>query len=952
MASEGSGNPPDTLRRVHWRKVEQLFQELVDLADAEPRLRLLEAVEAESPELRQELESLLAVHQQSTAALRGALLAAPAPPGSDTGWVGRQLGVYRVISELDRGGMSRVYLARRNDLEFEKQVVIKTIEPELLSPALVQRFLQERQILASLEHPGIASLLDGNTTEEGVPYLVMEHVDGQPIDRFCDEQRLSIQARLKIFLGVCEAVEEAHRRLIIHRDLKPGNILVDTQGRPKLLDFGIAKILEPNPGADLGSVGNVAATHAHQRPMTPRYASPEQVEGLQLSTATDVFSLGIVLYELVVGAYPFERQNRLRAEASSRWQPTRPSQALRRTDAEQTPTSVAEVARRRGCSPRALLRQLGGDLEAILFKAVQAEPSTRYASVAELSEDLRSVLEHRPVRARRITAAYRFGKLLRRNPISSSVVATAAVVLVIAGVALARAERRASRERDAAEQALGFLTGVFRASDPFRAGNSPVTLRELLDAGSQKIDADLAENPEVQARMLDVLGDVYGRIGETAKSVELLERAVALNRQVTGAKSAATAKSLHFLGGELLRGGRYAEGEAALAESLAIRQRLFGAHSEQALSSLSDLADVWYHQDRLEEAERASRDVLDFARSDPSTAKTEIAENLTTFGHILRRSGKMNEAEAAFRERLEIYRQALGDRSPQAARAMSDLAHVIADMGDREGARVLLLDAIGIWKQRYPEGHVQTARLLVNVAVGYLHERRYAEAEARLLESAAIHEKLLEPNHPELSHVLESLGVAQLLNGALAKAESTLERCIAIRREALGEEHPRFAVALSRLADARRLQGDLVGAAQNFERAMALLRAKDRPYELTTTLTGLGKTRYQQGRYAEAEALFREKLEYYRAKEPHVTDRIAEAQIGLALSRIAQHGLGDTEAQQLLREAQKVVIGFAISGDERLAVIDAMQAVQGKTDAPRAAERRRQALARWEASIF
>src|SRR3984885_3084833 len=412
-------------------------------------------------------------------------------------------GAYRIVCEIGRGGMAVVYLGERDDQNYRKRVAIKMVMPGTGTEQILQRFRNERQTLAALDHPNIVKLLDGGSTEDGSPYLVMEYVEGLPIDQYCDQKQLTIDDRLRLFRVVCAAVQYAHQNLVIHRDLKPGNILITGDGLPRLLDFGIAKLLNPE------CFQSPLTTQTNWHPMTPGYASPEQVRGDAVTSATDVYSLGVLLYEILTGCLPYKvvADNWRKIERQiCEEEPVQPST---RVSTEQ----LTATAGTRRAEPQQLVRLLRGDLDWITMKALEKEPVRRYAIPSELSADIGRHLSHEAVLARPTSVLYRTQKYVRRHPLGVAV--AAGLVLLLAGVAVNQSIqlRRITRERDRANRVTEFMEGMFKVSDPGEARGNSITAREILDKASNDIDKGLAQDPELQAQMMYVMGNVYKELG-------------------------------------------------------------------------------------------------------------------------------------------------------------------------------------------------------------------------------------------------------------------------------------------------------------------------------------------------------------------------------------------------------------------------------------------------------
>lgn len=516
-------------------------------------------------------------------------LASPPPPPVNV--IGRIIGSYQIERELGHGGMGVVYLASRADAQFQKLVAIKLIRPGAMGDQVLARFRAERQILANLDHPNIARLIDGGVTDEGKPYLVMEYVQGaRPIDSYCDEHRLSIRERLYLFRQVCEAVQYAHRFLVVHRDLKPGNILISADGAVKLMDFGVAKNLLA------GFVTAPALPTLGTQLITPAYASPEQVRGEQIGTTSDVYSLGVVLYELLSGFHPFGSDERPLHEllhAICEAEPERPSAVTHRSAKKAAAGAAASagipeiLTARREHRTRALRRTLRGDLDWIVLKAMRKDPQRRYASVEQFSEDIRRHLEGFPVVARPDTVRYRFSKFVQRNKAG---VAGGAVILVAMwafGFWIALRAQRSANERDAAVEMSYFLEKLVGATG---GGYS----QEVLERDAAQVLRRLEGKPEMQAEMLETIGEAYEKLGKLDQALPLLERALSIRRATFPAGHWLIAEAESALGGCLAAEGRFTEAEPLLVHSHPILAgRPLTSETRRALQRAPAMYELW-----------------------------------------------------------------------------------------------------------------------------------------------------------------------------------------------------------------------------------------------------------------------------------------------------------------------------------------------------------------------
>jgi len=615
-----------------WRRVFDAADRALELTPDE-RTAFIERCTAEDPTLGAELRALLASGEIASP-LDGPATEFARPifdelaPEPASAHPLSSFGPYRILRELGRGGMATVYLAERSDDQYQKRVALKLLPAwSAGDDRRFQRFLDERQILAALDRPEIVRLLDGGTTPEGLPWFAMEYVDGVRIDRYCDDRRLPIEDRLELFCRVCAVVQYAHGNLVIHRDLKPANILVTVEGDVKLLDFGIAKLLGDHPGAP-----ELSLTATGERILTPVCASPEQIRGDAVSTATDVYALGVLLNVLLTGRYPY-RLSRWDdyevARAVLEQEPERPSLSVLRADASSegdTPVVTGEqIASARGTTPSRLQRRLHGDLDAIVLKAMEKDPARRYGTAEQLEADVRRYLGGLPVAARTGSRFYDARKFLRRHRVGAAVTAGATVMVlgftVVTAVQSVRIRAQAQRiaaERDRAQAVQGYLTDVFRSSG--RGGG--VTTREVLDSAAMRVERDLSAQPEVRARMMLEMGQVYHELGILDRARDLLQAALALRRGLSPEGSRDLGQTLDVLGAVQLAQGELERAERSYNEALVLRRRLLGRRHGDVARTLNGLAAVFRAQGRARDAEAMSREAL--AGGQPGRRRPEL----------------------------------------------------------------------------------------------------------------------------------------------------------------------------------------------------------------------------------------------------------------------------------------------------------------------------------------
>jgi serine/threonine-protein kinase len=555
-----------------------LLEETLDLEPLE-REAFLARLRATHPERAVELERLLAAEADLDAS-RFLLVPSWSEDGPVLpGLAGLRLGAYTLERLLGKGGMGTVWLGRRSDGRYEATAAVKLFNLALLDAVGAERFRREGTLLARLSHPHIARLLDAGVTDGGLPYLVLEHVTGTRIDHYCDERRLAPEARLRLMLDVLGAVAHAHANLIVHRDLKPSNILVTDDGVVKLLDFGIAKLLEAERAGEATTLTDVGG-----RALTPEYAAPEQVSGGVITTATDVYALGVLLFVLLAGRHPIADDGgaaaRLRAVLED--EPHRLSSVLR-----------AEAASKRGTSPERLRRLYAGDLGNIVAKTLRKDPAERYGTVGALAEDIRRYLAHEPVRARPDSWRYRAAKFVRRNRAAVAVGILAALALVAAVARERHLRALAETETRKAGAVEEFLIGVFAAADPFapaRGHPRALTTRSQLEGGEGRVDTLLTTQAEIRTDLRAALGRVYASVGSYDKAVAQLRQALDERRALYGPRHPEVAVVLDALGQALGKQGRFTEAESLLREAVSQRRELHGSRSLATAQSLDHLA--------------------------------------------------------------------------------------------------------------------------------------------------------------------------------------------------------------------------------------------------------------------------------------------------------------------------------------------------------------------------
>ena len=861
------------MTRERWRLVQDVFLEAVELP-AHERAAFLDEAAADDDDLRRQVMDLLDADADPPPVLGASVddLAALMMEGDILPSSSTKVGAYRIVRELGRGGMGTVYLAERADEQFEQRVAVKLIQRGLDDEHVRRRFLSERSILASLQHPSIARLYDGGHTDDGRPFLVMEYVDGRPIDAYCDTMRLSINDRLKLFQSVCDAVQYAHQNLIVHRDLKPNNILVDRDGRVRLLDFGIAKLLHDD-------VPEVAVTRTGMRVMTPEYAAPEQMVGGQVTTATDVYALGVVLYELLTGRRPYDVSNKSMADAERTVvseMPQRPSTAVgrpstRRQDGGEVTTVPPEVlsAARRTTVDR-LRRRLRGDLDRILLKSLRKEPERRYASAEAFLEDIKRHLEGLPVRARPETPGYRFRKFVARNRVAVAAAALVACSLVTGlGVALWQAEE-ARRERDTAQEISAFLENLFDAADPFAASTErldTLRIRDFLDRGAHKIRRELVDQPEVQARLLTTLGRVHQQLGLYDEARTLLEEAVDRRRSLYGDDHLETLASMSSLAGVFENEGKYDEATRLYREILQTYREQHGNNHAEVADVMNGLALALNAEGKFDEAEQLHREALGINRRILPEDDPALAANINMLASLLIARGTYDEAEDLYRESLDLRRRRHGDDHPSIAIGLNNLAVLLRDVRRFDEAEPLIREALDINRRIFGDEHPHVADNLNTLGSVLRNKGDYEAAEPVLIESIELGRKLYGDRHPSVSVKLDTYASLKAALGDYEAAERLELEAISIAREAFGDDHFAVAITTGRLAGILRRKGELDRAERLYREAHSRMRGHfpdDHPNVVLINVN-LAGCLVDQGRHAAAEPILVESYEMLRA---------------------------------------------------------------------------------------
>jgi serine/threonine-protein kinase len=943
--------------RGRWLAASPYLNQALDLPP-ERRDAWLQELEATQPAIAIDLRQLLAVQTDSF----GSFLSGQALPSGELGhsYQGEVIGNYRVLRELGSGGMAVVYLAERADGHFEQHVALKILRFGADSAEARRHFAQERQILASLEHPAIARLIDGGITCGGLPYLAMEYVEGVPIDRFCDQRRLGITERLRLFLKVAAAVQYAHHRLIVHRDLKPSNIVVTPEGTVKLLDFGIAKLLDPD-----AFVHAAPPTRDMVRLMTPEYASPEQACGDPITTATDVHQLGRLLYELLTGRSPYPQRARnslalLRALLES--EPCRPSACLSQAE---TPLEADERASlERICTARAVtaqrLRQtLRGDLDAILLMALHKEPPRRYASVAQLGDDIERYLQRLPVSAYQGVRLYRAKKFLQRH-LGGVVIAawvTCTFVLLIAWYTVqlagerdrAAAEaQRARREAATAEQIAEFLSGVFRGSNS-RVARADTTARELLDRGAERIEAELAQQPAVQARLLNVIGSVYSQYELRDRARALIERALQLNLQQFGAGSLEVAESKLALAAIIRNHDDLLAARQLIDEVLEVRQRRLGPEHIDVADTLHALAINLGRQGQSSAAIQTCQRALEIYARTVSQYDERAVNARITLGAALLTSGDPMRVRAHYEQLVPIIERSLGAEHRNLAVSLTNLASAKMQLEDYQGVEQHLQRALRILQRLYAPDHSNIQIVSITLGTLYFATGRFPEAAGRFEQAIATSHRVGAAQRGLEATAQDLMGQLLRAAGRFEAARPRFQAALDTWRQFSGKTGQDYALSLAGYGLLLLDQDKATLAAQPLHEAMTILRGvlPSDDYDFASVLVAYGMMLARTGKAAESETHLRKAIEIYRSVLPDTHSEVAAARSALGEALLEQGKL--TEAEPMLI-ASNELLAAQVSGARRRSLRRLIRLYELKRDAPSVAAWRKR-LATFERKV-
>ena len=836
---------------------------------------------------------------------------------------------FRLLEEIGRGGMGRVYLAERAGEQFVQRAAVKLIYRERVSDLVLQRFQLERQILANFQHPNIARFLDGDITEDGDPYYVMEYVEGEPITSYCNTRALPLKKRLEIFLKLCEAVQYSHQNLIIHRDLKPSNVLVSETGEVKLLDFGIAKPLAEEESHRGITTPFASMTEPGTQPRTLRYASPEQVKGDTVTTATDVYGLGVLLYELLTDGWPYPRHG------------TEKRREIEQIIIDKRPIKPSVIVNKSpGTDQKRLSHQLKGDLDAIVLKAIRKESEQRYRSAGAFMDDIKRYLEGHPIKARKGTLGYLAQKFINRHKVGVAAAALVflAIALGVAGIAwqsqVAAQERDVARtEANKATQVSIFLVDLFDFSDPFSF--APVqgdTMRvgEVLERGVEKARATLEDQPLVLTQMLDAIGRAFTNLGRYEEAESLLRESLAIRREHLGTDHLDVVESLNTLGAFLYEIGEYDEADSVLRETLVLRKHFLGeehvkvAQTMNILAGVLELKGAAYHDD----ADSLYRVSLSIRRRLLGNNHVDVAESIGNYGNFLREIGQLEEAEPLLRETLTLLLELTREDNLNTAGVRNNLALLLRQkalgLSDQEAVPVLreaerlMRDVLAVSRKQLGE-ESYIIPLAMNSLAAIRQEQGFLQSDQAACDEAGdLYRQALDVlvthklgGHPiavvvrsNLANLLGETCLSSHTPQSYDEAASLLRETLALAPNIWDAQHARIAAFRFNLAGILKRKGAYEEAKNFYNEALVVLESQEHPITNDVQM-GLGALLLDQGDLEQAEPLLRAALAFREASLDSTHWKVAEAKNILAA--LLMDKSETAQAEQLLLESFSMI---------------------------------------------
>jgi len=841
-----------------WNQIEEIVDEALNYQDQKRQEYINYKCEGD-PELKKKVAKYLKAIEESKGYLEEEeqiqkklliddFLDDPKVPG--TSLIGQNIGNYQITKMLGYGGLGTVFLAKRADDEFDHRVALKVLRRGMDTPKNISRFQLEREILAELSHPHIAQLYDGGVTDDGLPYLIMEYIDGTPIDTYCDNNKLDLQERLALFKDICKAMQHAHKNLVIHRDLKPANIMVTDNDNVKILDFGIAKLMQDDDST-------ATQTQATQQMLTPAYAAPEQITYQSITTAIDNYAMGALLYKLLAGITVFDLDEKKRTQIEqivTKQSPTPPSRRLKQLDNRK----LQEIAEQRKTTPKKLIDALSGDLDAIIMKALRKEPEERYESPAQLKEDIRRSQKSEAVVARSGAISYHFSKFVKRNkwPIAAAVVLIALTTGFTAFYTYQISQERdkAQLEAQKAEAVTTFLTDLIEASAPSNAQGDTVTVREFLNQGFTEVQK-LEKNPLVKAELLNTMGHTFRSLSDPQKASTLLKQALTILEKKEQS-SIEMARSYNIYGIVQRDLGHYDSARTALQKSVQLYRSNDQENTGSYSKALRDLAYVERIQNNYDHASSLVREALNIERKLYEAPDVRIAETLYVLASILRFQDKFEEAIKVQKQSLDMVRSITNKPHPGIANNLVNLANLYDHQQKIQKARKYYQQGLVMNKKLHGDTHRSIANIHSSLSSGYLYEGKLDSAIFHFKKAREIQEQV-DPDSKQMANILDNGAKVYVRLDQFSRTNTMLNKSKAILEDKFNPNHPELVDWKISKAKVERQQGDLSTAKALYREA---LKVRQQRYELSEKpvqeiLRPLTNLLQASGQEAEADSL-------------------------------------------------------------------------------------------------
>ncbi|MCB9057844.1 MAG: serine/threonine protein kinase [Calditrichae bacterium] len=840
------------MTKDRWDKIQTLFEQAVTIEPAE-RKTFLEQKCAGDSELLDELLSLLQADEDIPDILNGIAIDS-LKLNENPDLEGKQIGAYRILKKIADGGMGSVYLAERSDGHFERRVALKVIKKGLDSEQVIRRFNRERQILARLHHPNIARLYDGGLTPDGRPYFTMEYISGLPINKYCDIHKLNTTLRLKLMLNVLETISYAHRNLIIHRDLKPGNIFVTDDGKIKLLDFGIARLLDEKDEE------SSQLTQAGHHILTPEYAAPEQLKSGMASISSDIYQLGVVLFELLKGNRPFDLTGKSINEIENIISNRLPEK-LSDIDLQK----ISEMAHLRHQSVRDLKKLFKSDLEKITAKALNPEAGLRYLTVDAFFEDLTNFMDGKPVKATNATIIYRIKKYAKRHRMGLSVVSILLIFIIglssFYTIQLAFERDKAQAEAEKASQIASFMSGLFEIADPGQTRGEDISALELLDRGAKNLTSELTDQPEIKAALLYTIANVYINLG------------------------------------------KYDRAEPLIKESLALRKNLFGINNEEVSETLSTLNKLYYELGKYDSSEVTIRQKIEISKSLHHGDHPDLALGYNDLAWILLEKGDYTAADSLNNLSLNMRKRLFGYESIDVAESINNQGSVQYAMSNLDSSLKLYRESLEIRKKLLGNDHPLVIQNYGNLGLVNEEKEQYAVADSFYSMALKMNIRLYGPESPQTAWSYQDISRSKGKQKKYGEALQAVRRANMIRKKTLGKDHILLAYTYDYQGDIFLLTENLDSAAIYYNKSIDIYRNADSStwVYLASPLKGMGSILMKKGKYSEAEKYLREALTLREKYLPPDNYVIARARTALAKCIINLKNYN--EAEELLQSA-------------------------------------------------